>query len=197
MYVIWRQFRHFISSLLLVGVLTLLLLLGLGFFTAPPAAAVVRQQEEAPGQMLYQSRQTLRDEHGKIWQAIAFKRVRPDGNTNLYLRLVGFPGAVVLDHSQPLTLASSLGEKLTAPDISRQIFTDTAPEPHIGQYDLQPIVSQLQPEIPLILELPTVKGSTVKLPVPFSMVQEWQSVADSGSSPLEVQKWYSVAPRQS
>ncbi len=177
MKILWHKFRHILDWLLLVGVLTLLLLLSMGLLSAPPAAAIVRQQEEAPGQMLYQSRQTLQDKDGKTWQAIAFKRVRPNGTTSFSLRLVGFPGAVVLDRDQPLRLTSSLGKTLIAPDISQQIFTDTAPEPHIGQYDLQPILSQLQPEILWILELPTVDTSTVKLPVPSWVVQEWQTVA--------------------
>jgi hypothetical protein len=177
MNILWHKFRHILSWLLLVGVLTLLFLFGLGLFSAPPAAAIVRQQEETPGQMLYQSRQTLRDKDGKTWQAIAFKRVHPNGTTSFSLRLVGFPGAVVLDRDQPLTLTSSLGKTLIATDISQQIFTDTAPEPHIGQYDLQPILSQLQPEIPWILELPIVDRSTVKLLVPSWVVQEWQTVA--------------------
>ncbi|MCX7593832.1 MAG: DUF3122 domain-containing protein [Fischerella sp.] len=59
MNILWHKFRHILSWLLLVGVLTLLLLVGLGLFSAPPAA-----------------------KDNKTWQAIAFKRVYPNGNTS-------------------------------------------------------------------------------------------------------------------
>jgi Protein of unknown function (DUF3122) len=87
-----------------------------------PAFAAVTQIEEAPGQMLYQSRQNLRDRTGKSWQVVAFKRVRPDGSAMISLRLVGFLGAVELDHTQPLTLTTSMGQTLTAKDVTSGIW---------------------------------------------------------------------------
>lgn len=151
--------------------------LGLGLFN-PPSAAAIRQLQEAPGQVVYQSRQTLKDQHRNSWQAIAFKRIRPDGRTSVALRLVGFPGAVNLDRSQPLTLTNSLGQTLTAVDASGQIFTDEAtPEPNVGQYDLQPLLPELRAEIPLRLTLPTLSGEAIILNVPAGLVEEWQTVA--------------------
>ena len=47
----------------------------------------------------------------------------------------------------------------------------------VGQYDLQPILPQLKPEIPLKLSLRTASGSTVTLNVPPEAVQEWHTVA--------------------
>lgn len=78
-----------------VGVLVLSL--GVLFFhwslvETPPAIAAIRQLEEAPGQVVYQSRRNLKDQNGMSWQAIAFKRICPDGSRHFYLRLVGFPG---------------------------------------------------------------------------------------------------------
>ena len=163
------------------GVLLLLgASLGLGW-GIPTAWATVRTLEEAPGQVVVQSRQRLQDQHGQSWQVIAFRRQRPDGTTTFALRLVGFPGSVSLDRQQPLTLTNSLGKTLTAADASGQIFTDAdRPEPHVGQYDLQPLLPQLQAEIPLQLTLPTVEGEAVRLMVPAALVQEWQSVANAG-----------------
>ena len=74
--------------------------------------------------MVYQSRQTLKDQQGSSWQVIAFKRNRPDQTATLYLRLVGFPGTVALDHSQPLILTDLLGKTLTATDVSQEMFAD-------------------------------------------------------------------------
>lgn len=170
--------RKILSGFLLLGVLVLSIWLGLGRVTTPQATAAIRQLEEAPGQIVYQSRQTLKDRHGNSWQAIAFKRIRPDGTTSFSLRLVGFPGVVEIDRSQPLSLTNSLGKTLTAADTSSQIFTESAvPEPTVGQYDLQPLLSQLQSEIPLKLTLRAIDGEAINLSVPPALIQEWQTVA--------------------
>jgi hypothetical protein len=172
------QIRRFFSWLLLLGAIALGVLLGLGIIDPPKASAAIRQLEEAPGQMVYQSRQTIKDQHGNSWQTVAFKRIRPDGNISFELRLVGFPGVVEIDRSQPLTLTNSLGKTLTAADASSNIFTEAAkPEPNVGQYDLQPLLPQLQTEIPLQLSMPTIGGEAVRLSVPSSLVEEWQTVA--------------------
>lgn len=175
------RIRSFFSKLLLLGALILSALWGLGILTPPDALAAIRQLEEAPGQVLYQSRQTLKDQHGNSWQTVAFKRIRPDGNTSLELRLVGFPGIAEINHAQPLTLTNSLGKVLTARDISSKIFTEASkPEPNVGQYDLQPLLSQLQAEIPLKLSFATLEGEAVNLSVSPLLIEEWQMVANRG-----------------
>lgn len=172
--------RKIFSQLLLLGALVLIVFLGLGIFTNPHAVAAIRQMEEAPGQMVYQSSQTLKDQHGNSWQAIAFKRVSPNGKTSFELRLVGFPGVIEIDRSKPLLLTNSMSEKLTADDNSSIIFTDLSiPESNVGEYDIQPLLPQLQPEIPLSLTLPAIDGEAIKLSVPSSFVQEWQTLFSS------------------
>jgi len=172
---LWHRMQQTLSWLLLLGGLVVLLFLGTGSLTAEPAVAAIAQLKESPGQMLYQARQTLRDTNGKTWQAIAFKRVR-NNDTGFYLRLVGFPGIVAIDRSQPLTLATSLGQIFTTTDVSEQFLSDSPTAANVGQYDLQPILPQLKPEIPLKLSLRTVGGSTVTLNVPPLAVQEWHIV---------------------
>jgi hypothetical protein len=172
--------RKISSGLVLLGVLVLTVFLGLGILPTPHAAAAIRQLEEAPGQMVYQSRKNLKDQHGNSWQAIAFKRIRPNGKITIELRLVAFPGVVEIDHTKPLLLTNSLGKTLTAADVSSNIFTDsTVPEPNIGQYDIQPLLPQLQAEIPLKLTLPTLHGDAINLSVSPSFVQEWQTLLSS------------------
>ncbi|HEY9644715.1 MAG TPA: DUF3122 domain-containing protein [Chroococcidiopsis sp.] len=145
----------------------------------PSANATVRQLEEAPGQIVYQSRQTLKDQRGNSWQSIAFKRIRPDGQNSFELRLVGFPGVAEIDRAQPLTLTNSLGKTLTATDVSSTIFTDSVqPEPTVGQYDLQPLLPQLQIGIPLTLTLPTLGGEAVSLSISPLLIEEWRTVAN-------------------
>ena len=173
-----RYLRQIFSRVILLSVLALLIFSGGGILKVSPAAAAIRRLEETPGQIVYQSRQTVRDQNGNSWQTIAFKRVRSDGDASLYLRLVGFPGTAEIDRSRPLTLTNSLGQSLTAPDASSQIFTDaTSPEPNVGQYDLQPALSQLQSEIPLRLTLPTTDTASVILPISPTLIEEWQTLA--------------------
>ena len=142
-----------------------------------PAFAAVTQVEEYPGQMLYQSRQKLRDQAGNYWQAIAFKRIHPEGSAIVSLRLVGFPSGVEFDHAQPLTLTTSMGQTLTAKDISREISQDTPTPPNVAEYDIKSILPQLQAEIPLHLTLPMVTGSPIKLQIPSTAIQEWQAIS--------------------
>ncbi|MEG4999002.1 DUF3122 domain-containing protein [Microcoleus sp. B4-D4] len=141
-----------------------------------PAFASLTQIEEYPGQMLYQSRQTLQDQNGNSWQAIAFKRIHPEGSSSVSLRVVGFPGAVEFDRTQPLTLTTSMGETLTAKDISSEISQDTPAPANVAEYDIQLALPQLQAKIPLQLTLPTIDGKSVSLSVPSTAIQEWQTL---------------------
>ena len=142
-----------------------------------PAFATVTQIEEYPGQMLYQSRQILPDQDGNSWQVIAFKRVHPEGSAVVSLRLIGFADGVEFDHTQPLTLTTSMGKTLTARDISSEISQDTPAPVNIGEYELQSVLPQLQSEIPLHLTLPMVTGSAINLQIPFTAIQEWHTIS--------------------
>jgi hypothetical protein len=171
-----KTFFRFVSSAFLLGMLVLAVILNVAI---APAHAAIRQLEEAPGQMVYQARQTLKDQQGNSWQAIAFKRIRPDDTDVIYLRLVGFPGTANIDHSQPLMLTDSMGKTLTAVDISQEMFTDkTQIKPDVGQYDLQPILMQLEFAIPLRLTLPTLEQPDIILNISPEMVGEWRSLTD-------------------
>ncbi len=169
-----HQFKILHLRWLLTVCLCGLLLVG----SSLPAFAVVTQIEEYPGQMLYQSRQNLQDQTGKTWQAIAFKRIHPEGSAIVSLRLISFPGGAELDHTQPLTLTTSLGQTLTAQDISSDISQDTATPANVGEYDIKLALSQLQAEIPLQLTVPTLDGKAVRLSVPAAVIQEWQTLTN-------------------
>ncbi|MEG4108983.1 DUF3122 domain-containing protein [Microcoleus sp. S13_C5] len=142
-----------------------------------PAFAAAGEIEEYPGQMLYQSRQNLRDQTGKSWQAIAFKRIHPEGSSTVSLRVVGFPGAVEFDRTQPLILTTSMGETLTAKDISSEISKDTPTPANVAEYDIKSVLPQLQAEIPLHLTLPMVTGSAIELQIPSTAIVEWQTIS--------------------
>ena len=163
---------------LLRGLLVCWMLIGLTTFALPPAIAQISQIEEAPGQMVYQARQTIRDLNGLSWQVIAFKRTVPSGESSFDLRLVGFPGAVEVKHPHPLVLTTSMGQTSTAADVTRQIFTDESPAPNVGQYDLAEILPQLSETVPLQLSLSSTSGSEIVLNISPRVVQTWQAVAN-------------------
>jgi hypothetical protein len=151
----------------------LIILLGGAFCL--PASAELRQFHEKPGTLLYKSQWTLKDQTGKSWQAIAFQ-VRPSdpqaSEFLVQLRLVGFPGSVTLDPSLPLQL-DDRDQFLTALSMTEQL-----PSGAVGQFDMQPILSQLNPRKPLYLTLTTVEGATIELKVPPFLVEEWQELPD-------------------
>jgi hypothetical protein len=147
------------------------------FYSPLPAFATVTQFEEYPGQMLYQSRQNLQDQNGNSWQVIAFKRIHPEGSSLVSLRVIGFSDQVEFDHTQPLTLTTSLGQTLTAKDISSEISQDVPTPTNVGEYDIKPVLSQLRAEMPLQVILPTSGGNAVSLSVPSAVIEEWQTVA--------------------
>jgi hypothetical protein len=170
---------RFIGSTFILGMLVWALTINLAI---APVQAAIRQLEEAPGQTVYQSevyqsRQTLKDQQGNSWQAIAFKRTHPDRTATMYLRLVGFPGTANLDHLRPLTLIDSMGKTFTAADVSQDMFMDQAQVgADAGEYDLQPILMQLESAIPLRLVLPTLNQSEITLNVSPNVVEEWRSL---------------------
>ena len=128
--------------------------------------------EEAPGQVLIQSRHTLKDDRGDAWQVVLFKRTKADGLSAIHLRLVDFPGLADFAHPKSLTITTDAGDSFEAEDV----FAEQAPAANVGEFDLQNILSQL-PVAKLNLSL-TMKGSSsTKLSIRSEVVLEWQSVA--------------------
>lgn len=161
-------------TLVLTGMCCLLLL---GGFCGAPCQARLDYEQEVGGQMLYRSFQSLRDLEGHPWQAIAFKRVFPDGRSTFFLRLVGFPETATVRRQQPLVMSNVSGQTFEAPDSSDRVFTDNGIPDSVGQYDIAAIVLQLSDITPLKLQLPTQEGS-LTIAVPPTAIIEWQTVAN-------------------
>lgn len=83
-----------------------------------------------------------------------------------------------LDHNQPLTLTTSMGQTLTAKDVTNEISQGATALANIGEYDIQAVLPQLQSEIPLELTLPILTGEAIELQVPSIAIQEWQTIAN-------------------
>jgi hypothetical protein len=164
-----------IQASIFLSLISLVLFFGLFATTATPAAASLRQIEEAPGQILYQSRQTLPDKSGNAWQVVFFKQTKTGQPSTINLRLVGFPGASEFVHPKDLTIKIRPGITLIAADV----FFEKSPAPNVGQYDFSNLVKQWQENNFWELELPLQRKDKIELLIPYFVIQEWQSVAAS------------------
>lgn len=160
----WCKFKRSFLVLLIA-------ILALAVFSTSSALASIRSTTEAPGQVLVQSRHTLRDFDGNSWQVVLFKRVNPDNSSSVSLRLVGFPGNVEFDHPQPLIITTSLGKIQSAADM----FAEQAPGSNVGQYEFTEVINQIGQNGSLRVSLP-VKNQPLELKVPSVVVLEWQTV---------------------
>lgn len=148
------------------------------------AIASILRTADTSGAIVVQSRRTLRDSDRQSWQVIAFKRVQPDGlDDSVNLRLVGFSNQIEIAHPQPILLMDIQGRGWTAADVSDQIAV-AFPQPTVGQYQLQPVLSELSTDQPLRLEVLTQAGEVIVLRIPPALIQEWQSVASVNASQL-------------
>ena len=173
-----------LSRLLLLGLCLVLLYGGLDGLTAQEAAANVlmprspiasiRTIEEAPGQMLYQSRHSWRDRAGHSWQVILFKRVKASQIASVSLRLVAFPDLAKIAHPQPLLITTKTGKVFTSPDL----FAENSPAPNVGQYDLSDVLLKLPTTDRVMLHIPLIDNESVTLRLPASAVLEWQAIAN-------------------
>jgi hypothetical protein len=173
----WNQIRGFLSKLTLIAAIVFLIFIGLDNFHTQPAFASIRQMEEAPGQVLIQSRHTLKDDRGNSWQVVLFKRTKADSSSTIHLRLVDFPGLADFAHPQPLTITTTnKGDSLKAEDV----FAEKAPAANVGEFDVQNVLFQL-PATKLNLSLPMKSDRSTQLSIPPEVVLEWQSVAAQSS----------------
>ena len=169
------RIRQLFSWLLLIGSLMLGIAFGLGIFNSPTAQAAIQQLEEAPGQMVYQTRHTVKDQFGDRWQWIAFKRQLSNGQSTLELRMVALPGVDEIDRTQPLVFSDPFGQILTAS------FSEEAPlASNVGQYELRSLLADLSPEIPWKLTVKTLKTPEVKFSISPLFIQELHQLDQFG-----------------
>lgn len=151
----------------LIGLLLALFLV----LPVPMALAAVHKYPEAVDQVMYRSLQTLRDRSNRAWQVVLFKRVKAGQVAALQLRLVGFPGLMEVQHPRSLQLKTGTEKVWEAADL----LTHSSYTPNVGEYDLRAVMTQLDSNTPLRLQVP-VKGGEVELLVPPFVVQEWREV---------------------
>lgn len=171
----WPRIKPILSKLLLLLSLVAFLILGESHLTTQPAWAEIRQIEEAPGQLLYRVKHSLRDQAGYSWQVVLFKQVKDATVTGINLRLVGFPGVADFPHPKPLEIKIETGEIFTAEDE----FADKSPAPNVGQYDFKSVLLKLPMNQPIVLLVPIANNRTIALQIPPSIILEWQTLAQN------------------
>ena len=144
----------------------------LALVAGPPAAwAQLHAHPDETGTPVVRSLESLRDLDYQSWQVVAYREGPPGGP--LRLRIVGFPGKVRLDHPTGLQVYSGRRQwelsdtTLANPQLARD-SRDAAAE-----FDLEPLLAELQQNRPLRLALP---GVFTELPVPPYVVQEWRTL---------------------
>lgn len=162
----------------------MLVLLVVWLALPPFAEASLHTYHELPNQVTVRSRQSLRDFSDRAWQAIAFKRTRDNALQGIYVRLVGFPGTVQVDRQQPITFLAPTGQQW---QLKWSIDPQTKALPtNVGQYDLQPLLTDLTTALPLELQVPLVGAKTAELAIAPFVVEEWLQVKSSTASPAPV-----------
>jgi hypothetical protein len=156
--------------------LVVIILLTLGQFlpTPPPAWALIHSHpDETTATGVVRSLESLRDLDYQSWQVVAYREGPPRLNAPITLRIVSFPGRVRLDHPTPLLVSS--GRRLW------ELADTTLSSPKLAgdgraaaaEFDLTPLLADLENNRPLRLELP---GVLTELPVPPYVVKEWRSL---------------------
>lgn len=163
--------RPFPGHLLLPLLLILLLLLP----APPPAAAAISRVADEAGTAtgVVRSLESLRDLDYQSWQLVAYRSGPAASGAAITLRIVGYPGRVRLDHPTPLQVRSGR-RNWQLPDITLQSSKLAGDgRAAAAEFDLTPLLADLQLNRPLRLMLP---GVFVELPVPPFVVAEWRGL---------------------
>ncbi len=166
----WRATGQ--ELLLLTGQVLLILLAAL--LPAHPAWAMIHAHpDESTATGVVRSLESLRDLDYQSWQVVAYREGPANPEATITLRIVGYPGRVRLDHPTPLLITAGrrlwelADTTLTSPKLAADGRAAAA------EFDLTPLLADLQTNRPLRLELP---GVFTELPVPPYVVEEWRSL---------------------
>jgi len=158
----------------LIGLVVITLLsLGPLVLSAPPAWALIHAHPDETATGVVRSLESLRDLDYQSWQVVAYREGPPRPEAPITLRIVSYPGRVRLDHPTPLLVSSGrrlwelADTTLSSPKLSGDGRAAAA------EFDLAPLLSDLETNRPLRLVLP---GVFTELPVPPYVVEEWRSL---------------------
>ena len=122
--------------------------------------------------VIKRSLESLRDLDCQTWQLIVYPSSKV--SKNLILRIVGYPGSLRIDHPTNLIVNSGMKnwdlKDITSIDKARfETLNDS-----VAEFDLNPLISELNKNRPLRISLP---GLIDDLRIPPYLVSEWRTLA--------------------
>ncbi|NEO55422.1 MAG: DUF3122 domain-containing protein [Okeania sp. SIO3B5] len=155
-------------------IFTVILSLFLIISNSQPALASIHTYPESSTQIMYRSRQSLRDLSDRAWQIILYKRIKSGKVITLNLRLVGFPGIIELAHPQKLQITTGTGNIWNAEDV----LVDSSFPANVGEYDFLEVMKKLNSDTPLRINIALQGENSAELVVPIFAVKEWRKLFD-------------------
>ena len=161
------------QQLVLLASLTLLILWPCLLEPLPAWALIHAHPDESTATGVVRSLESLRDLDYQSWQVVAYREGPPRSEAPITLRIVSYPGRVRLDHPTPLLVTSGrrlwelADTTLTSPKLAGDGRAAAA------EFDLTPLLNDLETNRPLRLQLP---GVFTELPVPPYVVKEWRKL---------------------
>lgn len=148
----------------------------------PGGAQIQAHDALGPGAAVVRSLESLRDLDHQSWQVVAYRQENVAAKASLRLRLVGYPGKVRLQHPTSLQVRSGRRQW--------QLDDVTLSQPELvadgkaaaAEFDLTPLLVDLDQARPLRLTLP---GVFQELPVPPFVVAEWLRLPDWAPGDLQ------------
>ena len=133
--------------------------------------AKLQTNELQDGTKYIRSLESVRDLDYQTWQLVVYPKDSFD--ENLTLRIVGYPGTLRFDHPTYLKVHSGRRdwnlEDITL--VNKKLVND--PRQAAAEFDITPLLLELENNRPLRLMLP---GVLSELPVPPYLVSEWRSL---------------------
>ena len=119
------------------------------------------------------SLESMRDLDSQTWQIIVYPSSQV--SSKLILRIVGYPGSLRIDHPSNLIVNSGrmkwdLNDITTRKKAKVETLNDS-----FAEFDLSPLIAELDKNRPLRLSLP---GMINDLPIPPYLVGEWRTLAE-------------------
>ena len=154
-------------------IIACLLIYGCFFTFEKKIYANSKVNEKYDQKEIQRSLESLRDLDYQTWQIIVY----PDSkiSKNLILRIVGYPGSLRMDHPTNLIINSGI-KKWDLKDITKKSnFESETLNDSVAEFDLSPLIIELNKNRPLRLSLP---GLINDLPIPPYLVGEWRSLAE-------------------
>ncbi|MEM9136708.1 MAG: DUF3122 domain-containing protein [Cyanobacteria bacterium P01_F01_bin.42] len=158
---------------MLIKICVYVLICTIGLWSAPNASADLSPPSEPDLEILERVQFSVQDNRTQAWQLVLFQRGAERKAQDYRLRLIGFPGQVVLHHPAPLTIEDGYQHQWLAPD---QTLRDSQLESvfqSVGEYDVGNIMAEIDAPERLKLSVSLAQGDQRVLIVPQHRVREW------------------------